>query len=191
METLSDILFIRHAKTDMAGRFCGHADPGLNEEGRAHAAALAAKLAAAPIVRMYASDLRRARETAEVLASGRGLPVEPRAALREIGFGQWEGRRWAEIEALDPEYAEAWMAGYPHLPAPMGESFAAFTARVEKEIYSIIENHRGLTAVITHAGVLRVVLTKLLGSSEAEAWAQTQPYCCVVPYACETVGEKQ
>jgi len=191
MAALSDVLLIRHAQTDMAGRFCGHTDPELNEQGRAQAAALAEMLAGEPIVQVFTSDLRRAKQTADALAWKRQLPVEQRAALREIDFGQWEGLCWAEIEALDPAYAEAWLAGYPHLPAPHGEPFSAFTARVLTEVRSILDNLHGLSAVVTHAGVLRVVLTQLFGCSEPEAWAQTKPYCCVLRYTWEPIGEKQ
>jgi alpha-ribazole phosphatase len=186
---MSAVLFIRHGQTDMAGRFCGHADPGLNAVGQAQAVALAEALASEPIERIYASDLSRARETAETLARGRTLAIEQRDALREIGFGQWEGRRWEEIEALDPEYATRWLSRFPHLPAPHGEPLAAFTARVLKGVKTILDESRGLTAVVTHAGVLRIVLTHFLDRSNEEAWAQTQPYCSIIRY--QPSGEKQ
>ena len=175
----------------MAGRFCGHADPGLNEAGRTQAASLAETLASEPIAQVVSSDLRRARETAQALAAHRGLPVHERAGLREIDFGQWEGRRWGEIEELDPEYAAAWVSGFPLLPAPLGERFVAFTDRVLADVQWIFDHHRGMTAVVTHAGVLRVVLTHLFGCPEPEAWAQTKPYCCVVRYAYEAIGDKR
>ncbi len=175
----------------MAGRFCGHADPELNQQGHAQAARLAASLSQEPIAAVYSSDLRRARQTAEAIALGRGLAVVKRPALREISFGQWEGLRWEEIEALDRARATAWVEGYPNLPSPSGEPFAAFEARVLEEVQTIVDIHRGPIAVVTHAGVLRVLLTRLFGCSEEEAWAQTKPYCCVVRYAMETIGERQ
>jgi alpha-ribazole phosphatase len=175
-------LFIRHAETAMAGRFCGHSDPDLNAQGRAQLGPLAQLLSAEPIEWVYSSDLRRARSTAEAIAACRDIPSALRPALREIDFGQWEGLSWNEIEQLDPEYARQWMALYPHLPAPAGESFQSFEARVVEEVNLLLARHAGPIAVVTHAGVLRVVLQHLCGCSEPEAWQQTQPYCCVVRY---------
>lgn len=167
---MSSLHFIRHAETDMAGRFCGHADPELNNRGREQAAALRLQ----PLEHVYSSDLRRALGTAEAL----GLPVTVRPALREIYFGEWEGLSWDEIERGYPKYARQWMEHYPSLPAPGGEHFQDFKDRVLHEVHWLL-GQRGPLAVVTHAGVLRVVLQHWHGCSDTAAWRQTQPYCCV------------
>jgi alpha-ribazole phosphatase len=187
VEAVSRVLFIRHAETEMAGRFCGQSDPDLNTQGRDQLSLLAHMLSAEELASVYTSDLRRAVSTAAAIAASRDLPLALRPALREIDFGQWEGLSWEEIELLDPEYARKWMAAYPHLPAPAGESFQAFETRVLSEVEVLVARRPGPIAVVTHAGVLRVVLQRLLGRSEPEAWQQTQPYCCVVRY--EVKGE--
>jgi broad specificity phosphatase PhoE len=184
---MSRALFIRHAETEMAGRFCGHSDPGLNARGLAQLGPLVQLLSAETIESVYSSDLRRAVRTAETIAAPRHIPVALRPAFREIDFGRWEGRSWDEIQLLDPEYARKWMAAYPHLPAPQGESLEAFEARVLEDVDQLFARDSGPMAVVTHAGVLRVVLRQLCGRSEAEAWQQTQAYCCVVRY--EVKGE--
>jgi alpha-ribazole phosphatase len=175
-------LFIRHAETEMAGRFCGHSDPDLNARGRAQLNPLAQLLSAERIESVYSSDLRRAVSTAEAIAVWRGLPLALRPALREIDFGQWEGRSWDEIEQSDPEYARTWMAGYPQIPAPEGETFQAFEKRVLDEVNYLLGCNSEPMAVVTHAGVLRVVLRHLCGCSEPESRQQTEPYCCIVRY---------
>jgi alpha-ribazole phosphatase len=182
VEALSRVVFIRHAETEMAGRYCGHSDPELNAQGRAQLTKLAHLLSAEPFGTVYSSDLRRARSTAHAIAAGRNIPQVLRPALREIDFGDWEGMSWEQIEQLDPEYALEWMAAYPHLPAPSGESFQAFEARILEEVNHLLERNPGPIAVVTHAGVLRVVLRHLFGCSDQEAWQQTRPYCCVVRY---------
>jgi alpha-ribazole phosphatase len=170
LEAVSSLHFIRHAETDMAGRFCGHTDPELNNRGREQAGALHLQ----PLQHVYSSDLRRAISTAEVL----GLPVTVRPALREIYFGEWEGLSWEEIERAYPKYARDWMEHYPALPAPGGEPFQDFKDRVLGEVHWLL-GQRGPLAVVTHAGVLRVVLQHWHGCSDGDAWRQTQPYCCV------------
>ena len=112
-----------------------------------------------------------------------------RPALREIRFGEWEGLSWGQIEQMDPEYARRWVDGYPHVTAPAAETFRSFEARVLDEVNDLIGRAAESIAVVTHAGVLRVVLRHLHGCSEQEAWQQTQPYCCVVRY--EAKGENR
>jgi broad specificity phosphatase PhoE len=179
---MSRVLFIRHAETAMAGRFCGRSDPDLNAEGWAQLTSLAHQLSAEPLDTVYSSDLRRASATAQAITAVRGIPQVVRPALREIDFGLWEGLSWEEIEQMDPEYARRWLARYPHLPTPSGEGFQAFEARVLREVNHLLDGNRGPIAVVTHGGVLRVVLRHLCGCSDAEAWQQTRAYCCIVRY---------
>jgi alpha-ribazole phosphatase len=114
---MSRALFIRHAETEMAGRYCGHSNPDLNAQGRAQLAKLAHLLCAEPFDTVYSSDLRRASSTAQAITAGRKIPQVLRPALREIDFGDWEGMSWEQIEQLDPEYAREWIAAFPNLPA--------------------------------------------------------------------------
>jgi broad specificity phosphatase PhoE len=179
---MSRVLFIRHAQTEMAGRFCGHSDPDLNTQGRMQLTSLTGLLSAEPIDIVYSSDLRRASATAQGIAAVRQIPQVVRPALREIDFGQWEGLSWEQIEQMYAEYARTWIARYPHLPAPAGESFQAFEARVLREVNHLLDGNRSPIAVVTHGGVLRVVLRHLCGCSDEEAWQQTRAYCCTVRY---------
>ena len=113
---MSRIFFIRHAETEMAGRYCGHSDPELNAQGRAQLTKLTQLLSAEPLDAVYSSDLRRAKSTAQSIAAARHIPLVLRPALREIDFGDWEGMSWEQIQQLDPDFAQEWMAAYPHLP---------------------------------------------------------------------------
>ena len=179
---MSEIFFVRHAATAMAGRFCGHSDPDLNPLGQAQLADLIVRLSGRQLERVYSSNLKRALSTAQAIADSHGVAVETRPGLREIYFGEWEGLSWEEIESRDPQYSEAWTAAFPHLPAPSGETYAAFEARVLGEVNSFLDSVTAPLAVVTHGGVLRVVLQHFCGRSASEAWQETQPYCCVVPY---------
>jgi alpha-ribazole phosphatase len=180
---MSEIFFIRHAETDMAGTFCGHSNPGLNARGRAQLSKLIHNLNAADIGEIYASDLLRAQETAEGIANFFAVEYHLRLALREIDFGEWEGLTWEEIEKGYPAYARRWIAEYPNLPAPAGENFSDFERRVldEIELLAIKTKGRGI-AVVTHAGVLRTVLCRLLKRSEDDASQLTRSYCSIIQY---------
>ena len=180
---MNGLLFIRHARTDLAGTFCGHSDPPLNATGQQQVANLIARLTAEHFDAIFCSDLRRAVDTAEPLAQAFAAPLTQKQGLREIHFGDWEGLTWAEIEQCDAEYARRWSETFPALTAPGGESFADFESRVLAEIAPLLSlAERQRIAVVTHAGVMRTVLRSLHGCSEQEAWEKTNSYCCTFSY---------
>jgi alpha-ribazole phosphatase/probable phosphoglycerate mutase len=186
---MSEILFIRHAETDMAGTFCGQSDPELNAKGLSQLATLLREIRAAEIGAVYTSDLRRSRATANAIAEALGVECHASAALREINFGQWEGLRWDEIERRDETYARKWALEYPYLPARNGENFRDFKRRVLNEVNFLsteVERRNCSIAVITHAGVLRTILTTLQGCSEEYAHEATKSYCSIVRYNATT-----
>jgi alpha-ribazole phosphatase len=192
MEHMSDILFIRHAETDMAGTFCGHSDPELNARGRAQLDELTNRLRGEKIDVVYSSDLRRAETTARAIATSFAVACHVRPALREIYFGQWESLTWSEIEQRDRNYAQHWLAAYPNLAAPEGETFCDFERRVLEEVDSLSMMAAGCSiVVVSHGGVLRTVLRRLCGYSETDAWEQTQAYGAIVRYAIPTPSAEQ
>jgi broad specificity phosphatase PhoE len=159
--TGSPVLFlIRHAVTDMTGTLCGHSDPPLNAKGREQASLLASVLSGSNVLRLYTSDLRRAVETAQLLANPLNIPIVTRSDLREISFGEWEGRRWAEIPADGPDITA--MESQPELSAPGGETFFSFRDRVRRAFKEIVAaTGAESTAIVTHLGVMRVILSEL------------------------------
>jgi alpha-ribazole phosphatase len=100
---VTTILLARHGETDWNrdGRFQGHADPPLNAAGRRQAEGLAQTVASEPPDAVYASDLRRAFETAEIVGARLGLPVGREIALREIDVGSWHGLTREQIDGRE------------------------------------------------------------------------------------------
>ena len=105
------LLLVRHGLTDWnrEGRFQGHLDPPLSDDGREQARLIATRLAASakePARRIVSSPLLRALETAEIIAEALGLPTDKvvrDARLRELGQGAWEGRTHAELAVSDAD----------------------------------------------------------------------------------------
>jgi broad specificity phosphatase PhoE len=181
---MTGLIFIRHAETDLASTFCGHSDPSVNANGQVQITEMISRLGPEPFDAVYSSDLRRAMETAAPLARAFALPVIPSGHLREIYFGDWESLSWAEIERYDAAYAHRWMKAFPALTAPNGESFAHFEQRILEEVHHLLalaENKR--IAVVTHGGVMRIVLRNLLDHSEEQAWDLTKLYCSSFVYS--------
>jgi broad specificity phosphatase PhoE len=93
------IVLVRHGETDWNrdNRFQGHADPPLNDNGRAQARVLAAELRTQRFAAAYTSPLRRAAETAAILADGLGLEAVPETSLKEVDVGSWTTHRRSEV----------------------------------------------------------------------------------------------
>lgn len=178
---MNPLIFVRHGETEMAGTFCGHSDPDLNLAGQLQIGHAAEEVASLGVQRIYSSDLLRTSRTAAAIGERIGLKVELKDDLREIYFGQWEGLNWQEIEERFPQEAVRWLTEFPLWSAPGGEEYAAFTARVDTAITTLLQGAQDLTiAVITHRGVMRYALTRFFGFSEEEAWTRTAPYGSVV-----------
>ncbi|HEV2272837.1 MAG TPA: histidine phosphatase family protein [Acidobacteriaceae bacterium] len=177
---MSRLILIRHGETDYAGTFCGHMDPDLNAAGEAQAARLADRLASSGIQAVFSSDLCRARRTAEAISARTGAAFHLSTDLREIGFGQWEGLRWKTIESRFPQDAALWASRFPYHPAPGGEDFLRFCDRVLRGIRRIREQCSGTVCVVSHAGVMRLALTRIFSVNEERAWALTRRYGQVI-----------
>ena len=156
---MATLLLARHGETDWnrAQRFQGHADPPLNDVGRAQARALADALVGESVSGVYTSDLRRARETAEIVARRLGLRVWALPALREVDVGEFTGLTLEEIDTRWPEArsrAETRGYGWQH-----GETFEQMRGRVVAALQEIAALHAGdVVLVVGHGGTIRAAL---------------------------------
>jgi alpha-ribazole phosphatase len=173
------ILLVRHAHVEMAGRFCGVTNPPLSPQGREQAAKLAEELAKHPPTRIFSSDLLRAQETAQCIASRTALSIELLPSLREMHFGAWEGLNWDEVTKQDAPYATRWMAEFPLLPAPGGEEFVHFRQRVRSALAEVTARAAGGRAVVvTHGGAIRTLMLDVLRVPERELASIACDYAC-------------
>ena len=160
------LFLVRHAETEESsrGRCYGSLDVGLSPLGRSQCAALAELLSAQAIGAVVASPRIRAVETADAIAGRHGLDVRLDADLRELDFGDLEGRAYDEIAVSLPELFSEWMTNPTRVRFPGGEGYADLKARALGAFESIREGLDGQTVVVvTHGGVVRAVLADALG----------------------------
>jgi broad specificity phosphatase PhoE len=163
---------VRHGQTawNAAGRMQGSVDIPLNEVGRAQARASAATLAARPIGAVIASDLSRARETAEAIAAPHGLEVATDAGLRERHYGVVEGRIYEEAKA---EYGDRWdeILRGDEGAFEGGESTHQHYDRVAAVLAGLLAAPPARElVVVSHAGTVRRARAYLNGGLEQEDW---------------------
>lgn len=168
-----ELWLIRHAESawNAMGLWQGHADPGLSARGVAQAEALAATLAGAGIEAIAASDLRRARETARIVAAALGLEPLHDARLRERDLGAWSGLTTPQIAGRWPEELARVRARDPEFRPGGGESIRDVRARAGAWLHELAARPGPARwAIVTHGGVIRALqpaAAAQLGNTEA------------------------
>lgn len=178
----SSIYLVRHGAVDMPvpRRFLGQTDVRLNDVGRHQARTLAQGLAPVRFARVVASPLQRAVETAVLISGRQSGQIEVVAAFKEIHLGEWEGLSVAEIGQRFPgEYEQRGQALADFRPRG-GESFTDLADRCWPAFLDLIRGQpRGPLLIVAHAGVNRVLLSRLLGRPLQQVLAIPQEHCGV------------
>ena len=156
------LLLLRHGRTEWNAqqRFQGHADPPLDEQGRAQAAAAAEAVAAMHPQLIVSSDALRASQTAHPLAQATGLELRQDRRLRERGLGEWEGLTRDEVAQRFPDEYADWAAGHD-VTRPGGESRAEVAARVVAAVADVPDVP--LAVLVMHGASANTLANALLG----------------------------
>ncbi|KAF1070959.1 MAG: putative phosphoserine phosphatase 2 [Pseudomonas citronellolis] len=147
---------LRHGETELGGGFRGRLDDALTANGWVQLRAACTPLR--PWQVLVSSPLQRCAAFGEELATATGLPLHIEADLRELDFGEWEGRSAAELMDTDSDaLTRFWDDPYRYGP-PGGEPLAAFEARARAALDRLLQQHAGQhVLVVTHGGVMRLL----------------------------------
>jgi probable phosphoglycerate mutase len=176
-----NVLLCRHGETpwNREGRYQGHTDVPLAEQGERQARALRKRLESIAIHRAIASPLVRARRTAELaLGDARQALLRFDDGLKEISHGDWEGKLVSEIQASHPQLLDAWKHR-PTASLPAGPSAETLQAVLDRAWPAFERALSGLTAdqtvfVVAHDAVNRVLLCHVLGLPLERVWSFRQ-----------------
>jgi alpha-ribazole phosphatase len=171
---MKGIYLIRHTSPDIAKGICyGQTDIGLKDSFAREAGEIRGWIPE-NIESVYSSPLSRCRRLAELLFPAAGISFEN--DLMEMNCGSWELKVWDQIpkEELSP-----WMEDFVHRAIPEGESYTRLHERVVR-IFSQIAASGKKTAIITHGGVIRSILSHITGTPLAESFGKFSiHYGCV------------
>jgi broad specificity phosphatase PhoE len=167
----SRLLLIRHAETDAAQKklLVGSTEVSAGEEGLERLDRFRRVLEPYTPAEWFCSPMKRALQTAERIVDVCGLDREVRVddRLREIDFGRWEMRSFADISLSDPDLVDDW-AGYDGFVFPGGEAVSAFQGRVSDVLSALHRLPAKEVCVVTHGGVIRAMICLALGKSPAD-----------------------
>lgn len=175
---MRNVYLIRHGEPVLPGgeKTCiSRTDLALSTVGRMQAALLGEWLKGKNVRRVYHSPLRRTSETARIISR----EAEAREGLEELDMGVWEGCTFREIRERWPERYTLRGKDPAAYPAPGGESFSACIARAGGTMRQLLEETDGDIAVISHAGVNRLLLSTFATWPLEDVFRVKQPYGCV------------
>ena len=155
------ILMARHGETtyNAQERFQGQGDEAvLTEKGREQARELAELAAQEPLVALYCSPVRRARETAGIVGERIGLEPLPDPRFAETNTGDWTDRLYSDIQRDDPEGFEAWQHAGEGFRYPGGESLREQMDRVVDGLVDVTQRGALPALIVCHRGTIRVAL---------------------------------
>jgi len=155
-----EIYLLRHGRTTAPKAYIGSTDVALSDEGEAQVGHTAAFLDAIDFDCCYCSPLQRCRRTLQLLELT--VPAQIAPELREIDFGEWEGRTFDEINRQSPEHLDVWQKQGDRFSFPGGENISAFQTRITGWLDRLVRSEHRSVLLITHAGVIRTALCALL-----------------------------
>jgi alpha-ribazole phosphatase len=170
---MTHLLLVRHGETEWndQARYQGWEDVPLSSSGGEQAKNLAERLAREPITAIYSSDLRRAHETAQIVAErlGKAVMLEPR--LREANLGEWQGLTYTDVRRRYFQDNDPVPAYFVDTPPPGGESLRQLQTRVMDAVESIATQHTDETVlIVTHGGCLKALVCGWLGIALSSYW---------------------
>ncbi|MBO4853505.1 MAG: histidine phosphatase family protein [Schwartzia sp.] len=171
------LILVRHGQTEWnaGGRYQGQSNVALSSLGRRQAELLAASFPVKQLDAIYASDLDRARETAECVGKAFGIPVRPEKAFRELSFGEWEGLTYQEISSRWPKEANKLFTAPDELCIPNGETFQDLQKRALDKIDELCKIHDGQNVgVFAHGAINKTILAGLMHIPLHYLWSLRQ-----------------
>ncbi|AHH94999.1 histidine phosphatase family protein [Kutzneria viridogrisea] len=162
--SLSRVVLWRHGQTEhnASGKWQGHLDSPLTEQGLAQAAAAVPALATLEPGLVVSSDLRRAADTARVFVEATGTPLRIDKRLRETDIGQWQGLTSAEVEQRFPGGIHTWQYD-PTWAPPGGETRVEVAARAAEVVAELDTELSGTVLLCAHGGLITALTGQLLG----------------------------
>ena len=166
--------FVRHGQTEWnrTGRYQGSTETELNDNGAEQARRVGLRLSGIIPTRVYASPMKRARRTAEIIMENNSgdTAITECGDLREISFGLWEGLTMREIMDRYPETLAAWrIAPFTAVPEG-GESYAEVASRASRAAKILKEagDPGDVTFVVGHGAAMRALIASLMNIRELD-----------------------
>jgi alpha-ribazole phosphatase len=176
------LFLVRHGEVVSRGqgKFLGFTDLDLSNRGKRQVRSLAEYLNETPLDQAYASDLKRAVDSAKSICRDRSIRPVIRPAFREMNMGDWDGKSWEEVKRENPKIRALFFYDLKNFYFPGGENWTQFRSRVLKGLKILLKENQGKDILLAaHAGVNRIILARALGLRFKNMFFMDQGYACL------------
>jgi alpha-ribazole phosphatase len=173
-ESFVDLL--RHGDVQGGVCFRGERDDPLSALGWEQMRRATADAGATGWTRIITSPARRCVDFARELSEARGLPLSVKDAFRERAFGDWEGR---PVDTIPSDALQRFWDDPVGYTPPRAEPFAEFRARVLAAWHDLLDRDESHVLLITHGGVIRVLVAEVLHMSDTGLLLLEVPHACL------------
>ena len=186
------IFLIRHGQIDYGSekRYIGITDLPLSNTGIGQVIRLKEYFSGIEIEKAFTSPLKRCMQTAEIIFAGCNTNRIVLDELKEINLGEWENQTIDYIKDHFHEMYDKRGSNMDVFIPPGGESFELLQIKAMKAFEYIIKNTSGNTLIVSHAGVNRVILSKLLDFPLKDIFKISQPYGCINQLSLDITGSR-
>jgi broad specificity phosphatase PhoE len=181
---MTELILARHGETawNVEKVFRGRADVDLDELGVRQAELLGKYLSHWELEAIYSSPLRRALDTANMVARYQKVAVRIAEGLRDFDYGEWQSLPEQEVKRLYPALLNEWHNSPHNVRIPGGESLEDVRKRAAELVNDIISRHRGDTLLVSHRVVIKVLICYLLGLDNSHFWNIRQDVCGITVF---------
>ena len=169
---MTEVILARHGETkwNVEEVYRGRIDINLDEAGVKQAELLGEYLSSLELDAIYSSPLRRALDTANLIAQYQEAGVQASNGLIDLDYGEWQGLPEREVKRLYQALHNEWLANPDRVRMPGGESLAEVRERAVSVIDDVISKYEGSVLLVSHRVVNKVLIYSLLGLSNAHFW---------------------
>ncbi len=184
---MTEIIIVRHGETEwnVAEIFRGRIDIELNETGIKQAKLLAEYLTNTKIDAIYSSPLKRALNTAKIIAGYHKHDVGIAPGLTDFNYGKWQGLSHQEVKDRYKELYTDWINHPDRVKMPAGESLDAVKKRAMAVVANVITRYEGTVVFVSHRVVNKVLICALLGLDNSHFWNIKQDTCGITAFTYE------
>ncbi len=169
---MAEIILVRHGETEWnVGKiYRGRIDVNLDELGIKQAELLGKHLSQTKLDAIYSSPLKRALDTANIIARYGKISVQVTNSLIDFDYGEWQGLSEQEVKKSCPDLHDEWLTNPHRVRMPRGESLADVRERSLGVINEVISNYKGRVVLVSHRVINKVLICSLLGLDNSHFW---------------------
>jgi phosphoserine phosphatase len=162
---MAKLILARHGETmwNVEKVFRGRADVSLDELGIRQAELLGKYLSSWRLEAIYSSPVKRALDTASIIARCQNIAVHIADGLTDFDFGEWQSLPEQEVMSLYPALFDEWHSNPHTVRMPGGESLEGVRKRAIEVVNNVLSKHQGSVALVSHRVVIKVLICYLLG----------------------------